>query len=640
MARALTLATRTVAVNFAALGIGLIACSPASAANFSQTVFFGDSLTDTGFFRGVGHQPSFTTNPDPVWAQILARQYGAAANPAAVLTPTGVQAAGGTDYAVGGARVTSQNGWPDPATAPVVPTVTRQVDGYLAANPRLDSKGMYAIWAGANDIFGYTQTNIAGLLNPATQNATAMQVVQLVVGEAGNVVGLVRKLQQAGAGTVVVVNLPDAGRTPEGAAIPALSTLWTAAASNFNLALNAGLNGLGGNIVALNAFGLLREAIANPGLYGFTNVTSPACTSTDASGSVTSSLCTRSTLVAPNANQTYLFADGVHPTGAGHAILAQYVASVLQAPGQIGMLAEAPVTGAQAFTRVVDDRLRLSLQPGQTQAYAAYDNTRQRLDHNNNNPGLDGSSNSLTVGVDYALNQQVTVGGAFGFAHNKADFGGNTGGFKMDQAMLSAYTQYRDGAWAVNALGMFGALQYNDITRNIVLGPATRSEVGDTDGRQFLLRIGGQYDFHLGAVVLSPVANLTWQQVNVKAYTENASNSTTMSFNSQTRNSLVSSLGGQVSSNVTLGKYTVQPFAKLAWEKEYEHSERDVRAHIIAMGGSFGLPAYQGPSNSARLDLGASIALAADFSAYASYSGQFAGGNKTNSFQVGMKKVF
>ncbi|MEO6918488.1 MAG: autotransporter domain-containing protein [Collimonas sp.] len=630
MTRALTLATRTAAL----IGAGLVISAPASAANFSQMVFFGDSLTDSGYFTGVGKQASFTTNPDPVWAQLLAHKYGTAANPAAILTPSGVQAAGGTDYAVGGARVTSQNGWPDAATAPLVPTVTSQVNGYLAANPHLDGKGLYAVWAGANDVFGYTNTSAGALLNPATQAATAALVIQQVTGEAANVVGLVRQLQQAGAGTVLVVNLPDVGKTPEGTSIPALATLWSASSSSFNAALNSGLNGLGGNIVAINAYGLLREVIANPSVYGFTNVTTPACTTSS------SSTCTTSTLVAPGADKTYLFADGVHPTGAGHAILAQYVESVLQAPGQIGMLAEVPLASAQTFTRAIDDRLRLTPRAGQVEAYAAYDNTHQSLDHNGNNPGLDGSANSLTVGVDYAVNQNVTVGGAFGFTHNRANFGNDSGGFKLGQAMLSAYTQYRDGAWALNAIGMVGSLQYNDVTRNIALGPAIRSESGDANGHQFLFRIGGQYDFDLGAATLSPVANLTWQQVNVGGYAENGNDSTAMNFNSQTRNSLVSSLGAQITSKLTLGSYALQPFAKLAWEKEFENSDRDVRANLIGMAGSFGLPAYQGPSNSGRVELGASIALATDFSAYASYNGQFAGSNKINSFQVGLKKAF
>lgn len=630
MKRALTLITRTAVFLVAVLIIG----HQASAANFSQIVFFGDSLTDSGYFSGIGKEPSFTTNPDPVWAQLLARKYGGSANPAEVLTLTGVQVAGGTNYAVGGARVTSQSGWPDPIVALLVPTVSEQVNGYLMTHTQLENKGLYTVWVGANDIFGYTNSNMAGLLNPATQAATAAQVIQQVTGEAAQVVWLVQQLQQAGAGTVVVVNLPDAGKTPRGLSTPALGTVWSASSNSFNTALNTGLKEVGGNIVAINAFGLLSEAIANPNLYGFTNVTAPACTTSSAGD------CTPLTLVAPNANQTYLFADGVHPSGAGHAMLAQYVISVLQAPGQIAMLAEAPLTSAQSLTRAIDDRLRLTPRTAQMEVYAVYDNTHQNLDSNGNNSGLEGAANSVIVGLDYALNQKIRVGGTFGVTRNRANFGNDTGGFKLNHAMLSAYTQYCQGAWALNAIGMIGSLQYNDVTRNIVLGAATRSEIGDTHGHQFLARIGSQYDFDLGATTLSPIAHLTWQQIKVGGYMENGNDSSAMNFNSQLRKSLISSLGAQIAHKLTLGSYAVQVFAKLAWEKEMQNSERNVRANLIGMAGSFGLPASQGPSNRRRAEVGALIALATDFNAYASYSGQFAGGAKVNSFQIGLKKAF
>lgn len=623
----------------ASLSMGL--AGNASAADFSGMVFFGDSLTDSGYFKGIGQQPSFTTNPDPVWAQILAHDYGLSANPAAVLTPTGVQNAGGTDYAVGGARVSTQNGYPSPSIAPFVPTVSAQVNGYLAANARLDSKGLYGIWAGANDIIAYTQQNIAGLLNPATQVATGQKVAGLVASEALNVVGLIGQLQRAGAGTVLVVNLPDVGRTPLAASEPpGVGTLWSASAGAFNATLNAGLTRLGGNVVALNAFGLLSEIIANPTPYGFKNVTTPACTSLDGSGNLTSSLCTRATLVEPNANQTYLFADGIHPTGAGHAIIAEYAMSVLQAPSQIGMLAEAPLATAQTQLRAIDNRLRLTPRVGQAEAYAVYDNTRRNLDRNAGSQGLDDSTNSATVGVDFAINQNWLVGAAFGYGENKADFGSNSGGFKLNQGMLSAYTQYRDGAWAVNALGMAGSLDYSDVSRNITLGQALRSEHGSTEGRQLLLRAGGQYDFKLGTLTASPVASLTWQQIKVDGYDETGSDSTAMRFENQTRNSLISSLGVQLTSVLAVGQYTLQPFAKLAWEKEYKDNPRDVRAHVLGMGGSFGLPADQGPDSTTRLDLGASMVLGADFNVFAGYSGQFASGSKAHSFQLGLKKAF
>ena len=73
-------------------------------APFSQTVFFGDSLTDSGHFRPaliglVGPNGAligrFTTNPGLVWSEYLADHYG---------TDATSDNQGGTNYAVGGAR--------------------------------------------------------------------------------------------------------------------------------------------------------------------------------------------------------------------------------------------------------------------------------------------------------------------------------------------------------------------------------------------------------------------------------------------------------------------------------------------------------------------------------------------------------
>src|SRR5688572_10524386 len=72
-----------------------LAATGAHAQEFTGIVSFGDSLTDGGnyapFIPGAN---SFTTNPDPVWTEVLASMLG--------LTQTPFTA-GGTNYAWGGA---------------------------------------------------------------------------------------------------------------------------------------------------------------------------------------------------------------------------------------------------------------------------------------------------------------------------------------------------------------------------------------------------------------------------------------------------------------------------------------------------------------------------------------------------------
>ena len=114
----------------AALGAGLGFTAGPASAQFNQFYFFGDSLTDAGSFKpllppGTGE---FTTNPGPIWAEVLAQRYGATATPANQ---------GGNDYAVGGARVTQLPGVPDSP-----PTVDRNAGGHAdpdVSRPRAPS---------------------------------------------------------------------------------------------------------------------------------------------------------------------------------------------------------------------------------------------------------------------------------------------------------------------------------------------------------------------------------------------------------------------------------------------------------------------------------------------------------------------
>src|SRR5262249_38163458 len=143
----------------------------------------------------------------------------------------------------------------------------------------------YAVWGGANDVFFQLGLAAAGLATPAQVQANLATAATQLVQQVG-------RLNAAGARYIIVWNLPDIAKTPFGVASGQSATI-TALSSFFNSTLNAGLDALHVDVIRLNVFALLNEAITNPAAFGLANVTTPACTTP-------SLVCTSSTLVAPN----------------------------------------------------------------------------------------------------------------------------------------------------------------------------------------------------------------------------------------------------------------------------------------------------------------------------------------------------
>src|SRR3546814_5366393 len=123
--------------------------------------------------------------------------------------------------------------------------------------------------------------------------------------------------------------LPAGGTRPFGLSLgPVGSAGVTSLVVAYNQTLFGGLGAAGLQVIPLDTYSLLREITANPGLYGFSNATTPACGAAPALG------CNPANFVAPDADRSFIFADGVHPTTAAHEVVAQYAISILEAPGQ------------------------------------------------------------------------------------------------------------------------------------------------------------------------------------------------------------------------------------------------------------------------------------------------------------------
>jgi len=531
----------------------------------------------------------FTTNPGPVWSQVVAQRYGLTAVPANQ---------GGTNFAEGGARVTSLPGVPNqPPTGTATPIAT-QVSQLVGRGP-LDSGALYSVWGGANDVFFQLGALSAGAITPAQLQANVgIAAVQL-----GQQVGV---LQAGGARNIVVFNLPDIGRTPFGLNSGQSAQL-TAISNLFNTTLSGGLDAIGGSTIRVNIFALLNEITSNPATYGFANVTVPAC------GATPSVLCTSANLVAPNAATTFVFADGVHPTTGGHAVIAQTVESMIEGPARIGALGEAPLAVEEATFRSIDARMISGVNaPRATNKYDAW----VSYDYGNNDLGGnflsgDGDINTITAGADMKLSDRLLIGVAFGYSENKGDFGGGNGGYKLKETAGTVYAGYGDGPWYVGATLGAGDLDFGDVHRNVQLGALTRGESADARGWHAMGSVLGGYWFAYNDWLHGPFARVSYQEIHVKAFSERGSDSTALSYGEQERKSLITSLGWQVSGRIA----NVRPFARITWELESKDDDRFVSASSVTLGGNYSVPTIKPDGDWVEYLLGA----AADFGRVTGY---------------------
>jgi len=165
--------------------------------------------------------------------------------------------------------------------------------------------------AGNNAVAAYTTANAARLV---TEMGTAgAQMAALVKNE------LIAK----GAKYVIVGNLPDVASTPAAKTRPvAIQQLATAMISAFNTQLKNGLGADDARILYTDLYTVSNDQVKNPGPYGLTNTSTPACAA-NALGT-TSLICTANNTVAGDVSR-YMFADETHPTPFEYDLIARYV---------------------------------------------------------------------------------------------------------------------------------------------------------------------------------------------------------------------------------------------------------------------------------------------------------------------------
>ena len=288
---------------------------------YSGIVVFGTSLSDSGnAFALLGDHatpPDFNLNPllipnapyargghhfsnGATWIEQFASSIGLERSVRPALAKTNAYA---TNYAVGAARAYDDG---------VNFNLGRQVHEFLLrSNGVASPEALYVIEMGSNDIRDAFQIYATG----GNGGPVLTQALNSIAAS-------IQTLYVAGAREFVVWVAPNVALTPALRTLgPAAGGLATSLTQAFNGGLDQVLNqlsfGLPGIAFArLDAYQILDSIVANPVAFDLTSVTTACVTPNDVPFT-----CTHV--------DGYLFWDGIHPTKAGHAILARELTQVL-----------------------------------------------------------------------------------------------------------------------------------------------------------------------------------------------------------------------------------------------------------------------------------------------------------------------
>jgi outer membrane lipase/esterase len=639
--------------------------TPAPALAWDSLTVFGDSLSDSG---NVGRF-TFDGAQHPLYDEILAAHLGEDLQRSTL---------GGSNYAQGGAVSV-------PKLDPDLNTQD-QLAGYLASTGgRADSNGLYIHWVGANDI-------AVAVTNPLTASET-------ISNSANQSVAQIKTLLDAGAGAVIVPTVPQLGSTPymiqtvlrvlgseatpamvaafqsldgvttpnkaarqqavqdaftqaagEVSSVPAvrdalaqqlynawqeLSEQVTALSDGYNQQEEAGLATLNGNIVRVDIAGLFDEVIANPTQYGLTNTIGIACpigTSADECQSSTPGFSTA---------QDYLFADRLHPSPAVHAMIADYIQSILDAPAQVAALSQSPLMMARDTQNTLDGHLQQQRQQpasaGKFTVFGGY--AGQHVDYQGDS-WSDGNANTtnLTLGIGYQITDNWQTGVLFSNTNQRQEPSSNYD-YKLRGNLVALYSQLTvfDQGW-INADLHYADLDFDSIERDIHIGPAKRTEQGSTSGKLLGMRVQAGWTLPITEnLSTGPVASYALDYGRVGGYSENSDSSTAMRYSDQTTHSQIGSVGWRIDSK----QWVVNPWAQVSYNHQFGDTDSTVRAGLKSTRTSFERSVEARDKNWLDLSLGANVPLGETVNAFAGVS--TVGGNSDYhqvTWNVGVNATF
>lgn len=207
-------------------------------------------------------------------------------------------------------------------------------------------------------------------------------------------------------------------------------------------------------------------------------------------------------------------------------------------------------------------------------------------DQTSSETGFDFTTGGLTVGSDYAITDNLFLGGALGYSRTDSDFDHSVGDLDVDGYSVAIYSLYTipNGIY-VDGIMRFGWSDYEQ-ERKFFLDNTLQKASADYDSFDYSLSLSTGYEFNSGAWNLEPFARIDYVDVDIDSFAEKAetvgANSSLLTIEDQNIRSLQSALGGQFSYALSTQQGVFLPTMRFEWQHEFNDDSRSIKSRLIS----------------------------------------------------------
>lgn len=537
--------------------IALSASLAPARAQFTGITDFGDSYADTGAgpggaFRLLG--PPYY-NPCPPQYPYCRFTGGPTTFVDSLQSIYGLPAA--VNYAIGGARTDSTNTFGAPYG------FRYELAQFAAAGTRLTDRDLVALSIGGNDFSGIDLTGLT------TEPEKMARIDAGATTAATTAVAGVQQLVAAGARTIAWLSPGNSKYFP----VPPNGPVAFGDAERDVFAhvyfqqvqqLLVPIADSGVRIFLFDYETLQARIAADPGRYGF--AADPTCQAYS------------------SGNPSCFYDNTVHPTSAGMALIARYMANQIDAPTTVVPQRAIVLSLATGFANAELDRLDVdrtvprSVSGSATAAADKRWSISVNANHGSGNhdgkfpaASYDYSGVGGTLAIDYRLDKNWRLGGGFDYAQPTVNLGAQNAHNRINAYQFAGYVSFGDVASFVDVLIAYGRYDFS-LDRQGVIDTIKAS----TSANAFTAAARGGYLFDAGKVRAGPIAGLTFSHGDIHGYTEAGDSLLTMMVNGQTFDTVIASAGVQVRYPFVLHEALCDPFIDVTAEHQFSGSGRSI----------------------------------------------------------------